>query len=326
LLACRWRDGYVRECHGDLHIGNVARLEGRLTAFDCIEFEPKFRWIDVADDAAFLIMDLCANGHGSKAWEFFNAYLEESGDFQGCALTDLYQVHRALVRAKVAALGWAGATGSGGQQSANLLERYLGFADWLTRVRAPRWLILATGVSGSGKSTWARSLAAGLPAIHLRSDIERKRLAGLTPAARAMAAVDSGIYTDDLTRATYQRIAECARHGLGAGCSVIVDATFLRREQRRLFETIARELGVKLLIVRCVAPESVLRERVALRLSQHNDPSDATLDVLAHQLAIAELLDENERDHGIEIDTARSATPEALVLDAIGHEPMYRGP
>ncbi len=266
----RRRQGFVRECHGDLHLGNIALVDGVVTLFDCIEFNPGMRWIDVMSDVAFLVMDLRDRHRPDLAARFLNAYLERTGDYGGLDVLRFYVVYRALVRAKIARL----------REKAAELHGYLELAAHEAGPAHPT-IFITHGVAGSGKSTRALALVeAG--AVAVRSDVERKRMFG------------PGVYTDESTRRTYERLAGLARRIVSAGYSAVVDATFLKRAQRDLLHRTADELGVPFVIADCIAPVPVLQERIARRLGRGTDPSEATVDVLAQQLASEEPLGPDE--------------------------------
>ncbi|KWT94086.1 MULTISPECIES: bifunctional aminoglycoside phosphotransferase/ATP-binding protein [unclassified Variovorax] len=306
----RQRNGAVRECHGDLHLANVVLIDDHLTAFDCIEFDPALRWIDVMSDVAFLTMDLQAHGRRDLAFRFLDAYLQHSGDYAGVPVLRFYEVYRALVRAWVARLRVHAGAGLGQTVEPDYLACATRLAQ--TSSTAPR-LMLTHGLSGSGKSTMAAALLAAAGAIRIRSDVERKRLFGLAAHQRS---VDqhAEIYTQDATQRTFARLAECARTALQAGYPVIVDAAFLRRDERLAFRALAAELRVPFSILRCRAGEAVLRRRVAARDAQGRDASEATLDVLERQLATQEPLDPAEC--ALTLDVATDAPVNLAVLSA----------
>jgi uncharacterized protein len=180
VLVRRDQQGFVRECHGDLHASNVARIDGRLQAFDGLEYEPEFRRIDVAQEIAFLAMDLAAHSRSMLASAFLNAWLCETGDYHACECLNLYEAHCALVRAKVAALDASRVVGQDRLLLHNRQRVFIGIASARLQRIAPL-LILMHGLSGSGKSWLAQRLARELPAIVIRSDLERRRLAGPGP-------------------------------------------------------------------------------------------------------------------------------------------------
>lgn len=280
--------GRVRECHGDLHLGNLVLRRGQIEAFDCLEFAPALRWIDVISDLAFLAMDLEERGQGALAALLLNRWLEHSGDYTGLALWRWYGVYRALVRAKVAALG-ADLQGVGtyGQR-----------ADWIRR-RRPGMLLLCHGVSGSGKSHLSGQLLGPLRAIRLRSDVERKRLFGLwgegaQPGCGGERTGDP--YAPAVREELFaERLPQAAAAVLEAGFTAIVDATFLRRPDRQRMAAVAAAAAVPLLILDLQAPPALLRQRLAQRRRLGQDPSDADLAVLDQQLRSREPLSAAER-------------------------------
>ncbi|WP_324780946.1 bifunctional aminoglycoside phosphotransferase/ATP-binding protein [Thiobacillus sedimenti] len=283
LMDARKRDGFVRECHGDLHLGNLAWFDGRLLVFDCIEFNPELRWIDIQSEIAFCFMDLLQRGHADWAWLFLNGWLEATGDYAGLALLRYYTVYRALVRAKVAAI--RGAQTGGAERAAALGEvrTLLALATSLTRPPAPR-LDITHGLSGSGKTTVTRRAMQHPGAIRLRSDVERKRLAGLDALAKSGSGVGAQLYAADATRRTYEHLAALAGRALDAGWPVIVDATFTARWQRDLLRNVARARQVDFRILDFPVPIDTLRERIVARSRAGTDASEADLAVLKHQL------------------------------------------
>jgi len=286
LLARRFAKGRVRECHGDLHAGNIVRLGARLRPFDCLEFDPALRWIDVADEVSFLLADLDARQRPLHAQAFLGGYLTTSGDYQACLLLPIFRAHRALVRAKVMALAAsaAGTARAAVREARRGHERYLECAQRALAPQPPR-LVLMSGLSGSGKTWLARRLAPVLGAVHVRSDIERKRLAGLAPLARSASALAQGIYGRKMTAAVHERLIECANDALAGGYTTIVDATFGVAAERARFRALAAQLGLPLHIVHCHAPEAVLERRILERTRRAADPSEADLEVLRWQEA-----------------------------------------
>jgi hypothetical protein len=286
VLAQRRRAGRVRECHGDLHLGNLVLLDGRLVPFDGIEFNASLRWIDTASEVAFTVMDLRRRGALRFAHRFLSAWLEASGDYGALQVLDYFLVYRALVRAKVAAIRAAQCEPGAPAREAALAEsrQYVDLALDFTRGRGAQ-LVITHGVAGSGKTTAARALVEGEGLIHVRSDVERKRLRGLAPLARSGSPIAGGLYGAAATAATYDRLETLAGAILGAGYGVVVDATFLRRAQRAPFAALARRLGCPFRILACAAPPTLLRRRLAARTG---DASEATAAVLDAQLAIVE--------------------------------------
>ncbi|MET0731767.1 MAG: AAA family ATPase, partial [Casimicrobiaceae bacterium] len=303
-MAQRRDYGFIRECHGDLHLGNIAVLDGKPVIFDCIEFNDEMRWIDVMSEVAFTTMDLRDRGRPDLAHRFLDAYLEITGDFAGLGVLRFYLAYRAMVRAKIARLRAHQCT-PGDAADALIVEYggYLRLAKALAQ--APRAVIVLThGLSGSGKTTVAQALVEAGGAVRIRTDVERKRLHGLGSTDRASVAnLDTGLYAPEATQATYRRALALAQEATGAGYVAIVDGAFLKRWQRRLFQELAANTGVALVILDCTARESVLRERIARRHSAGNDASDADLAVLDHQLRMQDPLAPDETDDAIVVDT-----------------------
>jgi aminoglycoside phosphotransferase family enzyme/gluconate kinase len=281
LLAERLHDGYVRECHGDLHLANLALIDGAVTAFDCLEFNPLLRWIDTFSDVAFLFMDCHERGRADLAYTFLNAYLNASGDYRGAELLTYFAAYRSLVRAKVAALRWQQA------QDADSAAQFRRYVEWAhTRLARPTGsLVLMCGLSGAGKSYVAERLAPRLPGVHLRSDVARKALAGLNALDHSNSPVGGGLYTAARSDAVFAHLTAVARELLGTGEHVIVDATFIEHERRAALLAMAQEADAPAHVVWCTAPDAVLRERIATRAAAGRDASEASLDVLAAQQA-----------------------------------------
>jgi predicted kinase len=250
-----------------------------------------------------------------------NRYLEFSGDYAGLELLRFYQVYRAMVRAKVESLRLAQLNGAD-EALRTEMDRYLSLAAAYTRERQPR-LLIAHGLSGSGKTFVSTRLLESYPIIRLRSDVERKRLHGLTPLESSGSPRDGGIYSRDANTRTYDRLGELAAALLRRGFSVLVDAAFLKREEREQFRRIAAEVDVPFAIMHCEAEMSVQRQRVAGRAEGGKDASEADLWVLDLQLRHQEPLASEERAWIIDVDT--TATPElSALLQFLGVEPAGR--
>lgn len=316
VFGARKRGGFVRECHGDLHLGNVAFLDRRPVLFDCIEFDPELRWIDVMNEVAFLVMDLLEHRLDAAGWRFLNAYLQATGDYAGVRVLRFYLVYRAMVRAKIACirLNQPG-TGEAAQGRAHReYGEYLALAGSLAAPARPA-LVLMQGLSGSGKTTVAQRMLEALGAVRVRSDIERKRLHGLAAGARTHAQPYRGIYAPESTRLTYDKLKQAARDVVESGYCVIIDAAFLWRGERDEFRALARELGVRFLIASCRASEAALRSRVARREAAMSDASEAGVAVLENQLATQQALAADELAYAATID---SEWDEARLQRAMG--------
>ncbi len=301
LFLERKRGGFIRQCHGDMHTGNMVWWRGRIFIFDCIEFNESLSIIDVISDLAFLFMDLEHGGERGLAWRLLNNYLAESGDYGALPLLSFYTVYRAMVRAKVTAIRY-GQT-SDQEEAKKILEEHRSYlqlaADFSDHTKP--LLILTFGVSGSGKTCISRDIAQRVQAVHLRSDIERKRLAGLKPLERSE---EKGtLYNQEISWQTYQRLLELASLCLGERMAVIVDATFLKRSNRKLFIELAAARRVPCRILHFSASREQLFERVQQRSLADNDASDADTAVLASQLELVEPLNAEEENMAITLNT-----------------------
>jgi uncharacterized protein len=291
--------GYIRECHGDLHAHNIVRWQGQLTPFDCLEFDPKLRWIDVMNDVAFLVMDLVGHDRKDLAYEFLSRYVEQTGDYAGIRLLPFYAVYRALVRAMVDAL-------RGEQKPAERLEfkgrlhARISTAMGFMHPKRPS-LIIMHGPSGSGKSWLSERLVPLAAAVRVRSDLERKRLPESAPDADS--AISPNLYSSARNRQTYARLFKCAESSLLGGVSVIVDAAFLNADDRERFRSLAPRLDASFVILSCIAPKAEMARRIASRAQGNADRSEASIAVLENQLQGFVPLRSDELPDVIRVDT-----------------------
>ena len=303
VFAARREAGMVRECHGDLHLCNMVFLNDALVPFDCIDFNDELRWIDVQSEIAFCVMDLEDRDHRPTAYRFLNRYLEGTGDYPGLALLPLFQSYRAMVRAKVASLRLQQADLGASEREAliNDCHSYIQLAAHYTRPSTPQ-LVLMHGPSGSGKSTWSQRLIEAAGVVRLRSDIERKRLCGKWPAlVQVPREPPKETYSTAATGATYARLLDLVSETIAAGCSTVVDATFLQRAQRQVFTDWADAHRVPWIIADCHAPPDELRRRVDRRAAQGGDASDADRTILEQQLGTLEPLSPAEAASAISL-------------------------
>lgn len=301
LLSRRRQKERVREGHGDLHLANLVLIENEVLPFDAIEFNEELRWIDVANDMAFVWMDLLNHAQTGLANALISDWLDASGDVSAPTVWTFFASYRAGVRAKVAAirLGQLGGAGASAEADASLAEarRYLALAHGITHPPAPQ-LLITHGLSGCGKtwasSRWLQAERTGR-AIRLRSDVERKRLHGLSALASSGSGLNSGLYSPQAHGDTYASLLARARILIRDGWTVLVDAAFLRRAERDAFAALARAFDCPFHILAPEAPVAVLRERIAERQRSGADASEATVAVLEQQLGWLEPLDESER-------------------------------
>jgi uncharacterized protein len=316
-FAGRQRLGFIRECHGDLHLGNIALVDGNVTIFDCIEFNDEMRWSDVMADVAFLTMDSRDRGRADFAARFLNAYLERTGDYDGLPVLRFYVVYRAMVRAKIACLR-ASQTNDPETRRSKIAE----YRDYLVLAKrcsesAGRGIVITRGPTGSGKTTRTQALIELTGAIRIRTDVERKRLHGLTPQARSDSGLNAGLYSGTETERTYARIADLTRTVADAGYPVVADGAFLHFSQRQRFRALADTLHVPFVIVDFVASEETLRRRVRKRQAAGIDASEADISVLEHQQQNAEPLTADEQHGTVRCDAD-------MPLEQTGAEDWWR--
>ena len=305
LLLKRKRAGFVRESHGDMHMGNITLFKHRVTLFDCIEFNEDFRWIDVISDIAFLVMDFEAHDLSHYANRFLNLYLEQTGDYAGLKLLSFYKAYRAVVRAKIALLSRLSPDISDAQkkQFMQQYEQYINLAESYSAL-PNRFLLIMNGVSGTGKSTVALRLVDRLGPIRIRSDVERKRLYGIAANEHPNQAEAALIYNENATQKTYSILTTLCAEILDSGLSVIIDATNLRQWQRDVIQTVANERGVPICIAFCEASMSVIQEWIQKRALEGGDASDADLNVVVKQIKTLEPLNEEELKQTITIHSS----------------------
>ncbi|MDH5393859.1 MAG: AAA family ATPase [Gammaproteobacteria bacterium] len=296
ILNQRKQSGFIRECHGDMHLGNMALIDNHITIFDGIEFNDEFRWIDVISEVAFLFMDLFDRQATHFAYRFLNRYLEHTGDYEGIQVFRFYLVYRAMVRAKIASFSLLSPDLTA-TEIEKTLQQYKSYADLAESFTQSDHLSVSIthGVSGCGKTTISQNLLEKNNLIRIRSDIERKRLYGLKATESSQSAVDTGIYTDEANSKTYLQLEKFAKIILSSGFSVIADATFLDRVNRKVFQDLAETYAAKFLIVEFDIDKSELEQRIIRRYSDTDNASEANIAVLEKQLSSMKPLEEAEK-------------------------------
>ena len=300
LFADRIGQNKIKECHGDLHLKNICLWQGKIQLFDRIEFNESFRFVDTMYDVAFTVMDLEAREKPKFANAFLNSYLEHSQDWQGLCILPLYLCRQAYVRAKVNSflLDDLQIPESDRKKAQQAAIKYYRQAYQYTKSRTGS-LIIMSGLSGSGKSTVARTIARAKSAIQIRSDAVRKHLAEIP-------LDESGsdrIYTPEMTQKTYHRLEEVGIMLAKEGYTVILDAKYDRFAWRQSCFARAKAEKIPYQIVHCTAPIAVLRDRLKRR---KNDISDATAELIAPQQANAEPFTPAERPYVIMVDTSQT--------------------
>jgi uncharacterized protein len=299
LFDSRIVNNKIRQCHGDLHLRNIALWQDKILLFDCIEFNEPFRFVDVMYDVAFTVMDLESRGHQELGNAFLNTYIEQTGDWEGLQLLPLYLSRQAYVRAKVTSLMLDDSAISTAEKSeiSQIAAHYYQLAWKYTKPRRGK-LTLMSGLSGSGKSTVARYLARRTGAIHIRSDAVRKHLGGISLDERG----GQDLYSDEMTAKTYSRLLELGMILADRGWNVILDAKFDRQNLRTNAINLAQSRNLHLQIIYCTAPLEILRSRLQQR---KGDIADATAELLSSQQAASEPFTESEQIYVKIVDTTQ---------------------
>ncbi len=308
LISQRVVNGFVRECHGDMHLANVILWRGQMTPFDGIEFNDQFRWIDVLSDAAFLAMDFAARGRPDLGHSFINRYLEMTGDHASLPMLRWYLTYRALVRAKVAVIQ-ASDTSLSEIDRGHLIQDCQHHVDLAYQFTLPPepCIWITHGLSGSGKTVGSEAVIQQYGAIRFRSDIERKRHYGFDAAHRPNSQQRIQLYSEEASRATYGRLRRLAHTAIHDGFCVVLDATFTKRTERDLVRQLAESLDARFAILDFHADESILRKRVAQRLAKGIDASDADIAVLESQMASDEPLTDDEMGYVMDVSPTETS-------------------
>jgi aminoglycoside phosphotransferase family enzyme/predicted kinase len=318
LFQKRVHEHRIRDCHGDLHLEHIV-MGDEIAIFDCIEFNERFRFGDVAAEVAFLAMDLDFNGYPAYADWFVNAYTECSGDEEIPVLLNFYRCYYAYVRGKVVSFRLDDPSiAPGDREAAKMMaNRYFDLAyTYAARLERPT-LILMTGLMGTGKSVIAKGIAPRLGAVTLQTDVLRKELLGIAPTERHYEAFGNGIYGEEMSRKTYDEALRQAVALLEAGRSVIIDASYKRRVERAKAFDAARGIGAAYYIVECTCPEEVVKERLDARISSSDEASDGRWEIYLAQKNDFDPV--TEVDGGVHIVADTSMPPEqavAAVLEA----------
>lgn len=286
LFEKRKRDGFIRECDGDIHLENICLVDGSIHIFDCIEFSERFRCCDTASDVAFLLMDLDFHGRRDLAQEVLTAYREFSGDEELAGLIDFYKVYRAFVRGKIESFHAldTGIEQPGRASSSQKAIKYFRLArGYIERSRLRTTLFITCGLMGCGKSTLTEQLSFELGISSFNSDSVRKSMAGLPPLTPAPAPFGEGIYSQELTQQTYAELLRLAEQEISRDRSVIIDACFMHKKQRHNFALLAERYGVRFVILHVSCTETINRRRLSTRLASGRTVSDGRVELLNAQ-------------------------------------------
>ncbi len=306
LFKKRIATGRIRDCHGDLHLEHICLLNKVIVVYDCIEFNERFRYEDVAAEVAFLAMDLDDNGYFQHAEAFVKAYTINSGDGDIAPLLNFYKCYYAYVRGKVMSfeLNDRDISEKEHQSALTSAGHYFDLAyNYASRLDRPT-LIIMSGLMGTGKSVLANSLASLLGADVISSDLTRKELFRVEPTARHYEDFGQGIYRNDLSLEVYDKLREIAVARIKAGKSVIIDASFKKRGERMAAFATAQLLAVDFFVLECTCPEKIIRNRLARRQADDAEISDGRWEIFAAQQADFDTISEFPAPIHLTLDTS----------------------
>src|ERR1039457_6036364 len=289
--------GFIRECDGDIHLENICLTNGSVFIFDCIEFNERFRCCDTAADVAFLLMDLDFHGRHDLSDDVKDEYVSRTGDQGLLELVDFYKIYRAFVRGKVESFRMIDSGINPDDQSlaGKQATRYFRLVrGYIERRRLKPALFITCGLMGSGKSTLAAQLAFELGIPSFNSDTTRKQIRGVPPGTLSRDAFGEGLYNRQSTEATYAELLRQADNQLQSGSAVVIDASFIHKNQRTPYALLAKRCAVPLIILHVACSEAENKRRLQERESAGKSVSDGRLELLALQAAEFETPDETE--------------------------------
>lgn len=320
LIERRADEGRARDCHGDLRADAVVFEDDGICVFDCIEFNDRIRFSDVASDLAFLAMDLDFRGHPGLADELTGAYIETALDSTLSLVFNFYRCYRAYVRGKVDGfqVDEPEVPEVQREEARRKAQAYFRLAAAYAGQPTPPVVIAMSGFTGSGKTYLGDALAGRLGAFVSWSDVVRKRLAGIDPTQPARVPFESGIYSPEMTEQTYAALVDEARPFVQRRQPVLLDATFLRARQRALARGLAQAAGAQFLLVECRVPDAVAQQRLAVR-GERRAVSDGRPEIYRAQQSVYEPPDELPPGERLVLDSSRPL-PEliATVMGRLG--------
>ncbi len=320
LFSSRSQHGFVRDTHGDLHAQQICiEHNGRISILDCIDFNERFRYGDVAGDVAFMAMDLDARGHPDHARAFLDGYLQHADDPGLPELLPFYQCYRAYVRGKVESfrLDQPGLTPEEAAAITQRASAYFLLSEQYTRTMIGPNIVLIGGLMGTGKSTVAQDLARERGHAYFSSDIVRKGLQQIRAEERHFVEWNTEIYSTEMTERTYAELARLAAEALQRGRSVVIDASFARARYLQRFIDLAHATGIPLRMILCELSEDVIRQRLDDRVQTGGSPADGRWEIYAAQRDSFEFPDELLADSLLRLDT--SPSPQSVITTLISH-------
>ncbi len=279
LLTRRMKDGYIHDCHGDLHSGNIVVSENDdICVFDCIEFNKRFRFIDVASDIGFLAMDLDYHEHFALSSHLIRSYVKKSNDTTVFDVLNFYKSYRAYVRGKVMTfqLNDVHISHEKEHEVISIAQKYFDLSRYYAELfsvpmhRKRPILFLVSGLTGTGKSTLALQLSIDYHAEIINTDVIRKNMAGIDSYERHYEEPDTGLYDPQHVKKTYEKVIELARSFLLNNRCVVLDATFQRKEYRVMAQRLAKDVDAQLISILCVVPKHVAKKWLDKRMNEQS--------------------------------------------------------
>ncbi len=309
LFGKRTKNGRIRDCHGDLHAAHIC-FSNDICIYDCIEFNDRFRYCDVASEVAFLAMDLDHYGRADLSHSFVDAYVAQSQDRGLLELLNFYKCYRAYVRGKVESFKFDDLyiAPAEKRQTLEIASSYFDLAHAYTRSRPI--LFITTGLVGTGKTVLAQALAKRLGLAVISSDVTRKQLASIPITEHHFEEFDTGIYSPEFSRKTYDKMFSETKQVLGDGGSVIIDASFIKVGERLKAKELTEEMSADFFIIECTLDEEGIKQRLAQRLEQETI-SDGRWEIYAPQKRAFDPVVEVPPQNHVIIDT--SSTVEETV-------------
>jgi aminoglycoside phosphotransferase family enzyme/predicted kinase len=302
----RQKGGFIHDCHGDLHSGNIV-LTDSVQIFDCIEFNKRFRFCDVASDIGFLAMDLDFLNHPFLSSHLIHCYVQQSDDSDIFSVLNFYKCYRAYVRGKVAGfqLDDPHISKKNKDKAIDTAQAYFRLSQYYSRLmeiellQKKPVLILVAGLTGTGKSTLARKLAIDYTAELVNTDVVRKEMAGIDKYEPHRDAFNTGLYDPKNIDHTYKQVIEKAQSILTQGHSVVIDATFVYNRHRTRAITLAQHLHIPLLVIQCTCKPTIVKQRLEKRM-QKKSISDGRWEIYQQQLTTMDPFDTT--DNYLEFD------------------------
>jgi hypothetical protein len=304
LFRQRVKNHKIRDCHGDLHIEHIV-VDNGITIFDCIEFNERLRYGDVAAEVAFLAMDLDFNTYPNHAAKFISSYIQYAADPDVTRLLNFYKCYYAYVRGKVTGFRTRDKSipDLKHREAAITAAHYFDLAyGYAARIEKPA-LIIMSGLMGTGKSLLARKLSTKLGAAIIRMDALRKEMLGIAPTDKHLEAFGNGIYADDISRKTYGEALKRAVSLLKSGVSIIIDASFKKQLERFKAANAAKAAGADFFVIECRCPDRIIEKRLRARAGNLREPSDGRLGIFLEQKNDYESITEFPPDMHIVINT-----------------------